>query len=173
MWLFGKKKKKSDEEEWAEVISYGANNAQDEESKRYYEALTDREYQANLSILYDLITEIKETYTVINNVSSFSSEAGDRLIDRCADAINLDIELAAKRRYYQEAEVAYSDPAKTLAMVFEKRGEYENAAAVCVLAIENGFTSDGTNGGMRGRLARMIKKGNLALTDDYRKILNL
>jgi hypothetical protein len=173
MWLFGKKKKKSDDEEWAEIISYGINNAQDEEAKRYYEALADKQYQADLAAFYDLIAEIKETYTVINNVSSFSGEAGNKLIERCVEAINLDNSIKPKRDYYDSNKYEYCEPYKILAMVYEKREEYHKAATVCVFSIHQGYTRDGTSGGMRGRLARMIRKGNLPLTDDYKAILNL
>ena len=174
MGLFWKKKDKvSNANNFDDVIAWGIKNAQNEEARRYYEGQADTEYQEDLKRFYDLITEIRESYSVINAVGSFSEKPAERLIDRCAVAIALDIELKEKREYYENHVFDMSEPAKTLAMVFEKRQEYENAAGICALAIENGFTADGTNGGMRGRLARMIKKGKLSLTDEYKKILNL
>lgn len=174
MGLFKKKvKKKTDAEQWDEVIEYGLKTAQDEDSRRYYGALADKQYQAALSEYFALITEIKETYTVINNVGSFTGEAGDRLIARCVEVINLESSIAEKRAYYDNVKHEFSDPHKVLSMVYEKRGDYQRAATVCVLAIQRGYTKDGTNGGMRGRLARMIKKGDLPISDQMREILNI
>ena len=52
-----------------------------------------------------------------------------------------------------------------LAIVYEKRGQYDFAANVCQKAISYGFTSDRTKGGMYGRLARICKKGKLEITN--------
>lgn len=151
--------------------------ASTEQEREYWrlwtEANADGPYQRDLAKFYDYLTHIRERYTVINTLASFSDKAGDELVDSCADAIDLEIRIKEKREYYENRKFDMSEPARTLAMIFEKRGEYENAAAVCVLAIENGFTADGTTGGMRGRLARMIKKGNLPLTDAYKEVLGL
>lgn len=171
--FFFKKKKKAPTDEMDEVIAWGVENAKDDSERRYYGALADKQYQADSTRHYNLVNYIRERYSVLNALGSFSGADGDELIDRCAEAINLDIELKPKREYYENQEFNMSEPAKTLVMVFEKREEYESAAAVCALAIENGFTADGTAGGMRGRLARLIKKGNLPLTDSFKKILNL
>lgn len=170
MW-FSRKKRDTDPAD--EVIEWGLKNASNDEAKRYYEAQADKQYQGDLSQYYNLVTEIRELYSVINTVGSFTDPSADKLIDKCAAAIVLDVKLKEKREYYESRIFDMSEPAKTLTMVFEKRQEYETAAGVCTLAIENGFTADGTNGGMRGRLARMIKKGNLPLTDELKTILNL
>lgn len=176
MGLFKKKKKvpeKPAASTFDEVYEWGIKNAQSEEERRYYEAQADKQYQAAQAEYCALLTEIKETYTVINNVSSFSSEAGDRLLDRCVEGVNMENYLSEKWAYYDSAKHEYSEPHKMLSMIYEKRGDYQRAASVCVLAIQKGFTKDGTNGGMRGRLARMIKKGNLPISDQMKEILNL
>lgn len=174
MGLFKKKtKKKSDAEVWDEVIARGIETAQDEDTKRYFEGQADKQYQAALSASYAIETEIKETYSVITNVGSFGGEAGDKLIDRCVEAINLDDSIREKRAYYDRNKYEYSTPHKILSMVYEKREDYQRAAMVCVLAIEKGYTKDGTNGGMRGRLARMIKKGDLPISEQMKEILNI
>ena len=139
----------------------------------YDKAHADTEYQKKLSQYYELLTQIKETYSVINNVGSFSDDAGDELIKSCALAINIEADIKEKRERYEDCVFDMSSPCKTLAMIFEKRCEYQRAATICVYAIQNGYTSDGTSGGMRGRLARMIKKGDLPLTDNIKNILNL
>lgn len=141
--------------------------------RRYDEAHADAEYQAELNRYFELLTQIKEAYSVINNTGSFVSDAGDRLIGACAEAMSIEAKIKEEREYYENHVFDMSPSCKTLAMVFEKRGEYQRAATICVYAIENGYTADGTSGGMRGRLARMIKKGNLPLTDNIKNILNL
>ena len=139
----------------------------------YDEAHADTEYQEKLTMFFDLLNNIRETYSVINNVGSFCDDAGDRLVESCIEAIALEAEIREKREYYENTVFNMSEPYKTLAMIYEKRGEYQRAATMCVLAIENGYQNDGTKSGMRGRLARMMKKGNLPLTDNIKKILGL
>jgi hypothetical protein len=139
----------------------------------YDEAHADTEYQKKLTQYYSLLTKIQETYSIINNVGSFSDVAGDNLIEICIKAMDIEADIKEKREYYENCIFDMSPPHKTLAMIFEKRCEYQRAATICVYAIENGYTNDGTKGGMRGRLARMIKKGELPLTDNLKNILNL
>ena len=137
------------------------------------ECHADAQYQAGYERYMRLMSYVREMYSVINSVGSFSSEAGDRLIAACADAIEVEASIKEKMEYYQNTTLEMSESRKTLAMIYEKRGDYERAANICAFAIRSGFTADGTAGGMRGRLARMIKKGNLPLTDAYKEVLGL
>ena len=139
----------------------------------YDEAQADTEYQTKLSQFYELLTQIQEAYSVINNVGSFSADEGNALIEKCVQAMGLEADIREKREYYENHVFDMSIPCKMLSMIFEKRCEYQRAATICVYSIENGYPNDGTQGGMRGRLARMIKKGNLPLTDNLKNILNL
>ena len=177
MGLFSKRKqsKKAEqiEENMEESNAWHIENAKGDEEKRYWEGQADKQYQADRAAFYDMISKIREMYTVINTVGSFSESAGDNLIELCNAAIELDDSTRAKRDYYDSSEYEYSEAHKTLAMVWEKRGDHERAAAACVDAIQKGYTRDGTSGGMRGRLARMIKKGGLPLTDGMKEILGL
>lgn len=139
----------------------------------YDEAQADSEYQYKLSSFFNLLNHIREKYSVINNVGSFSDDEGDSLIESCVKAMEIESNIREKRQYYENCIFDMSEPCKTLAMIYEKRGEFQRAATICVYAIENGYTKDGTKGGMRGRLSRMIKKGNLPLNDNLKVILNL
>lgn len=145
----------------------------DETEKRWYEARADKQYQEDLHRYYALCEKINERYTVQNTVGSFSDESANVLIAECVEAFELNMKLKEKMEYYEGTEFKSSPVLKTLAMVYEKRGEFERAATICVMAIESGFPADGTAGGMRGRLARMIKKGGLELTEPLRKILEI
>ena len=51
-----------------------------------------------------------------------------------------------------------SDVFKYYAMFLEKQGRYLDAARVCARALDLGFPNDRTQGGMAGRLVRMVKK---------------
>jgi hypothetical protein len=170
MGWFWKKRQSNNAED---MIARSIRLASTEEDRRYWESQADKEYQAARSLFYDLCTEIKEQYSVINNVGSFDNEEGNKLIASCVEAIYIDDSTREKRDYYDSAKYEYCEPYKILSMVYEKRGEFQRAATVCVMAIDKGYTKDGTNGGMRGRLARMIKKGNLPLSDNMKEILNL
>lgn len=172
-FFWKKKEEKSRAEIEREVISWQVENAQDEETRRYFEAQADKQYQEALSEFYTLTTTIKETYSVLTNLASYDGGAAERLIARCATAMELDDSIREKRAYYDNAKYEYCEPYKILAMLYEKRGEYQRAAMVCVLAIEKGYTKDGTSGGMRGRLARMIKKGDLPISEQMKEILSI
>lgn len=175
MLFFGKKKKKNNNviNAMDEVIEWGVNNAQTLEDRRYYEGRADKQYQAALSEYFKLIEEMREAYTVINTVGSFNEVPGEALIAKCLKAIDIDNSIRERREYYECVKFRYCEPYKTLAMVYEKREEFHLAASVCISSIEKGYTMDNTQGGMRGRLARMIKKGSLPLTEEYKRILNL
>lgn len=58
-----------------------------------------------------------------------------------------------------------------LAMVYEKRGEYKQAAQVCIEALQADQADDGTKGGMQARLQRMIKKGKFEPTQEMMEFL--
>lgn len=139
----------------------------------YDEAHADEEYQKKHTQFFELLTQIREAYSVINNVDVFTGTAGETLIEFCVKAMEIEADIRKKREYYENQVFDMSVPCKTLAMIYEKRCEYQRAATICVYAIENGYTNDGTKGGMRGRLARMIKKGELPLTDNLKNILNI
>lgn len=64
--------------------------------------------------------------------------------------------------YKQERAYMYELPNypsfKTLAIIYEKEGDYESAISICKDALAAGIYDDGTKGGMRSRLGRLIMK---------------
>lgn len=176
LFNFGKKKAKKETKPiqvQVEAVDSRLDAEYNEALKRYDEALGDPEYQEGLNRYFCLCSKINERYTVINTIGSFSDESTGALISECEEAFDIDVRIKKKREYYERTEFNQAPEMKTLAMVYEKRGEFEKAAMVCVMAINEGFPADGTAGGMRGRLARMIKKGNIELNDKLRKILEI
>ncbi len=140
--------------------------------RRWNEAHSDTQYQETIARYYNLLTSIREQYQVIKTLSTFDSNAGRRLIADCVEAINIEQETHEKHEYYENRRFDISEPSLTLAQIYETLGDYERATAVCAMAIQNGFTG-GQGGGMRGRLAHIIKKGDLPLTEDMKELLNL
>ena len=152
---------------------YNAKTAAERDRlRRWNEAHADTQYQEDIARYYRLITSIREQYQVINTLSTFDSAAGERLIADCVEAINIEQETHEKHEYYENHRFDISEPSLTLARIYEKLGDYERAAAVCAMAIQNGYTG-GQGGGMRGKLAQIIKKGDLPLTEDMKELLNL
>lgn len=54
--------------------------------------------------------------------------------------------------------IDYWESYRRLAMIYEKRKDYQQAINVCREALANGITKDGSKGGFVGRAARMAKK---------------
>jgi hypothetical protein len=52
----------------------------------------------------------------------------------------------------------YSDVFKIYAIFLEREGRYVDAATICARALRWGFPNDRTQGGMKGRLMRLVKK---------------
>jgi selenophosphate synthetase-related protein len=55
-------------------------------------------------------------------------------------------------------------------MLYEKQEKYQKAIEVCVEAIQIGAYDDHSNGKMYGRLARMIKKSGIDVTDEIKQL---
>ena len=120
---------------------------------------------------YDLMQKINDEYKALNKKGEFGGKAGSDLILHCKRASALFLELVPIWEKYEIFIPVCSVFAKH-AMIHEKRGEYDKAAAVCVVAIRAGLSDDGTKGGMKARLKRMIKKGNLKPTKDVIDLLS-
>ncbi|MBQ5389815.1 MAG: hypothetical protein IIU58_02795, partial [Clostridia bacterium] len=59
-------------------------------------------------------------------------------------------------KYYQQP--LYGEVFKIYAIFLEREGRYVDAATVCAKALRWGFPNDRTQGGMKGRLLRLVKK---------------
>lgn len=141
--------------------------------KRIEEADKDKPYQRALRIYYDQINRIREKYSVLNNLGLLDSEKANELIALCIENIELEAKIKKKREYYEMYSFDQSTAYKYLSMIYDKQQKYDNVATVCIAAIRAGYVNDGTKGGMRGRLARAVKKGNLQITDEMAKSLDL
>lgn len=106
---------------------------------------------------YENIEKIEPMYSVIYNLKSFGSPEAIQLISICEKDILIAEEfIQAHKSVGADVPPSYAS-FKRLAMIYEKRKEYDKAINICVKAIKVGFIEDGTKGKMYGRLARMIR----------------
>lgn len=119
---------------------------------------------------YDLLQKIEDKYKALNQKGDFSGRPGANLAAKCEKAISLFLTLVPLWESYEEP-IPRCPVFARQSMIFEKRGEYDRAAAVCVVAIRAGFSDDGTKGGMVGRLKRLLKKGKLKPTQEILELL--
>lgn len=167
LWRVGKKKKRARSESRVTV-----STQRDPEFDNYMEKYDAYErvrakYKRITEAHYSLTEKIGVAYTVANNLKLPTSPEMEAVIDLCKK----DIALAPDFRLYCDEVNAsgyfedrntftikeYSS-FKRLAIIYEKRKEYEKAIEVCRRAISLGFTHDGTDGQMLGRIARLMKK---------------
>lgn len=101
---------------------------------------------------------IESDWSVMYNLKDYEGERASIFIQNCKNNIEaFKIWKKISEKYKQDSPPCV--PAyKRLAMIYEKQGLYENAAAVCVEALTMNATVDDTKAGMKGRLTRMIKK---------------
>ena len=108
----------------------------------------DRQYEPYVTRHYRLLDQI-----------AAARKAGDekRAISLCSEDIAI---IPTLLRYWQATGEGVPNVStfKTLAIIYEKAGQYEEAINVCWKAIELGFPSDGTKGGMSGRIEKLKAK---------------
>ena len=114
--------------------------------------------------------EINVKYSVARELTTFDSPEMEHVIELCKQdiayapaIIKYDNEL---QELYEDTDwytpILFYDTFKRLAIIYEKRKEYDKAIDVCKQAINLGITKDGSQGGYHGRMARLIRKnGNL------------
>lgn len=134
-------------------------------------ARADQEYQKLRKRSENLYTKIEDAYTVLRNMDAYNTESGNKFISMCEKYFSMTTELWPYWEKY-EIDVLYAMPYTRLSMVYEKRGDYYNAALVCVRSINDGFPYDGPASRMHNRLSRMIKKGKFEPTEEMKKILS-
>ena len=124
-------------------------------------------YEKVTTMHFKLLERIRMNYTIANNLGDVFSPQMDSVIQDC----KRDIAIAQEfYNYCKEEANYYNEPVsnyvpqyesfKRLAIIYEKRKEYEKALEVCQKAIDIGFYKDGTPGQIPGRMARLYKKIN-------------
>lgn len=132
----------------------------------------DKNYLSASKKYFDGMEEIETNWSVLYNLNCFTGARADKFIADCKKNINDFYSWQEIAKTYGEDSPPSVPAFKRLAMIYEKQGLYENSIAVCREAILACACSDGTKGGMKGRLARMIKKSGRTPTDEEMILLN-
>lgn len=127
----------------------------------------DDKYDKVLNMHFKLLEKIKMNYTVVMNLGDEFSPQMESVIEDCKRDISIAKEVY---NYYMEKAKLDNQPLedyipnyesfKRLAIIYEKRKEYQKALDVCQKSIDIGFYKDGTDGQIPGRMARLYKKLN-------------
>lgn len=157
VWLLSRSKKKRQEKKEAAELAAAERAAADRE----YRLMTrSSPYDKDAEQHFTNVEVIGQMYGVAKNSSGggvYFSKKMEKVIQACLE----DIELApAYRKWWYRAGVKGSLPDyytfKRLAIIYEKRKEYDKAIDICNKAIAMGFTNDGTEGGMRARKEKLV-----------------
>ena len=117
-----------------------------------------------------LVTQIPKAYNALRNSGIFEGPSTDEFLILCNQAISLRREILPQLEKGDWI-FTHGEGYKRLAMVLEKRGDFQGAAEMCLLALRDGATSDGSQSGMAGRMARMLKKGKIPPTAEMKTYL--
>ena len=126
-----------------------------------------KKYEDVINTHYKLLERIRMNYTIVNNLGDVFSPQMDSVIRDCEK----DIAIAQEFYNYCKEEanhykgqlddyIPIYESFKRLAIIYEKRKEYQKALDICQKAIDIGFYKDGTPGQIPGRMARLYKKLN-------------
>ena len=117
-----------------------------------------------------LVTQIPKAYNALRSSGVFEGPAADEFLLLCNQAISLRKDILPQLEKGDWI-FTHGEGYKRLAMVLEKRGDFQGAAEMCLLALRDGATSDGSQSGMVGRMARMLKKGKITPTPEMKTYL--
>lgn len=107
-------------------------------------------------------------WSVMYNLKIINGEQADIFEQKCKDNISeLYQMLDVNKKYGFDSTMPPHVPAYVrLAMLYEKQERYQEAINICVEAIKAGAVNDGNKGKMYGRLARLIRKSGIQVSDD-------
>lgn len=120
---------------------------------------------------YKLLEKIKEEYPKAKDTGNYFGKEMKRVMRLCTQDIGIAEEcrdLWRKYDHYLDDLPDYPSFAR-LAIIYEKREEYAKAIDVCTEAIRLGYESDGTKNGLKGRIARLLRKEEAARKKDLPK----
>lgn len=112
--------------------------------------------------------EIETMWSVMYNLKIVTGSQADTFEEKCKENISdLFKMLEEYKKYGYNNTIPPHVPAYVrLAMLYEKQERYSEAIDVCVESIKAGAISDGNKGKMYGRLARLIRKSGITVSDD-------
>lgn len=154
-------------------VTSGVSYQPSQEDILWDKMMKDKRFQSLQKALYQEYAEIESDCSVLHNLGIIDGPEMDKLEQKCLHAISsLELLIPMWKKYNQPIPTM-CEPAKRLAIIREKQCRFDDAAAICGKAIKLGMPDDGTKGGMRGRLAKMIKKGNLEINDEMQNLISI
>lgn len=133
----------------------------------------DKEYNKISKRYYLDMERIEQQWSVMYNLNNFDGERAHEFELLCMKNIDDFFQMTKIGSNYSDYQSPINVPAfKRLAMLYEKQGKYNEAVNVCKDAIKCGAVNDGSKGGMQGRLARILKKGNIPITEEIDILLH-
>lgn len=144
-------------------VEVGGNTKKQSKSEKF------ARYQAELRPVADryieLITQIKSDWSRLIHIKDYKSTLANKIEKDCLAAIVLYEKIQKIDKKYDEDPMTGSPVFSKLALLYERRNEYENAINVCKKAYE--FKIDETN-----RMLKLIKKAGREPTEEERKIIS-
>lgn len=126
-------------------------------------------YQAELRPVADkyleLSTQIKSDWSKLIHTKDYKSNLSDKIEKDCLFAIRLYEKIQKIDKKYDEDPMTGSPVFSKLALLYERRKEYEKAIKICKTAYE--FSIDETN-----RMLKLIKKEGREPTEEEKKIIS-
>ena len=121
---------------------------------------------------YNGMNNVENQWSVLYNLKSFEGELAAKYIRLCRSNIKAFNEMDQVGKQFRDYESPVVVPSyKRLAMIYEKQKKYAEAYKVCIDAIKNGISQDGTKAGMKGRAARMLKKAKIVPDEEILDLL--
>lgn len=133
----------------------------------------DQRYTSASDKYFSGMEKIEADWSILYNLNCFTGSKADKFIEDCKQNISDFFSWQKIAQKYNETAPPSVPAFKRLAMIYEKQELYENAISVCKEAILSFASADGTKGGMKGRLARMIKKSGRQPTQEELILLDL
>ena len=138
-----------------------------------YNAASYKEMEKANAKYYNGLDKIESMWSVMYNLKSYEGSNADKFETICYESIKyLGIMINAQKNANYGNSIPLHVPAYVrLAMLYEKREDYEKAINICADAIRAGFINDGNKGKMYGRLARLIHKSGINVDSNISKLI--
>lgn len=167
---------KSEYDNWLDYVSMGGTDGQWKSLKRenkwsFQKDSTEifMEYQKEVKPVadkyYTLLEKIEKDWSTLCNLKDYTGTLSQEIEQECLDSIHWFNKMHAIDIKYSETSPKNIPAFKRLAMLYERRSDYERAIDVCKQAISLGMDE-------RSRMLRMIKKAGRTPTADEMELIN-
>lgn len=167
---------KSEYDNWLDYVSMGGTDGQWKSLKRenkwsFQKDSTEifMEYQKEVKPVadkyYTLLEKIEKDWSTLYNLKDYTGTLSQKIEQECLDSIHWFNKMHAIDIKYSETSPKNIPAFKRLAMLYERRSDYERAIDMCKQAISLGMDE-------RSRMLGMIKKSGRTPTADEMELIN-